>query len=153
MTYPWAGTETAWLKKFSYAYISTKGASHCEPHQINPTRQTAKYQQFNHGGKPAMASESTPRIGDWYKTASGDRFEIVAQDEDDDTLELQYFDGTIEELDAETWEYLNPEPIEPPEDWTGSMDMAGEDKQQPEIWAETESWMNRLDQMDGETKG
>jgi hypothetical protein len=100
-----------------------------------------------------MTSEPTPRIGDWYKTAAGERFEIVALDEDDDTLELQYYDGTIEELDTESWEYLHPQPIEPPEDWTGSVDIAGEDSQQAEIWTETENWMNRLDQMDGETTG
>ena len=98
-----------------------------------------------------MTSEPTPRIGDWYKTPTGETFEIVAQDEDDDTLELQYFDGTIEELDAEDWEYINAQPVEPPEDWTGSMDVTRDDNTQPEIWAETESWMNRLERLDGET--
>jgi hypothetical protein len=108
-----------------------------------------KYQQFIHGGKPAMTFEPTPRIGDWYRNTTGDTFEIVARDDDDETLELQYYDGTVEELDAEAWEYLHPEPIEPPEDWTGSMDLAREDRQLPEIWAETEDWMSQLERRDG----
>jgi len=97
-----------------------------------------------------MTFEPTPRIGDWYKSTTGDAFEIVAQDDDDDTLELQYYDGTIEELDAESWEYMHPEPIEPPEDWSGSMDLSREDHQQPDAWQETGDWMRQLDRIDGE---
>jgi len=95
-----------------------------------------------------MKFEPAPKIGDWYKNMIGDAFEVVAQDDDDDTLELQYFDGTLEELDAETWEYMHPEPIEPPEDWSGSMDISPEDAPTPEIWSETEDWMSALEQMD-----
>ncbi len=96
-----------------------------------------------------MKLEPTPRVGDWYRNTTGEAFEIVARDDDDDTLELQYYDGTVEELDAESWEYLRPEPIEPPEDWSGSMDLAREDRQHPEIWSETEDWMRRLERLDG----
>ena len=39
-----------------------------------------------------MTFEPTPRIGDWYKNTIGDAFEVVAQDLDDDTLELQYYE-------------------------------------------------------------
>lgn len=94
--------------------------------------------------------EPTPQIGDWYKNATGDAFEVVAHDDEDDSLELQYYDGTVEQLDAESWEYMRPQPIEPPEDWNGSVDMVREDSQNPEIWVETEDWMRQLDQMDGE---
>jgi hypothetical protein len=95
-----------------------------------------------------MTFEPTPRIGDWYKNTTGDAFEVVAQDLDDDTLELQYYDGTLEELDAETWEYMHPVPIAPPEDWTGSMDVDREDGQAPEISTETEDWMRQLERLD-----
>ena len=95
-----------------------------------------------------MTLEPTPRIGDWYKNTIGEAFEVVAQDPDDDTLELQYYDGTVEELDAETWEYMHPEPIEPPEDWTGSMDIEREDSHNPEIWTETDDWMRQLERLD-----
>jgi Family of unknown function (DUF6763) len=95
-----------------------------------------------------MTLDPTPKIGDWYKNTIGDAFEVVAQDLEDDTLELQYYDGTLEELDAETWAYMHPEPIEPPEDWTGSMDVDREDRQNPEIWTETEDWMRQLERID-----
>jgi len=97
-----------------------------------------------------MTFEPTPQIGDWYKNTVGDAFEVVARDDDDETLELQYYDGTIEELDAESWEYLRPVPIEPPEDWSGPMDLSREDHQPPEAIFESEDWMYRLDRMERE---
>jgi len=95
-----------------------------------------------------MNFEYAPKIGDWYKNTIGDAFEVIAQDDDDDTLELQYFDGTLEELDTETWESMRPEPIEPPEDWSGSMDIAPEDTPALDIWPEAEDWMSVLERMD-----
>jgi hypothetical protein len=71
-----------------------------------------------------------PNIGNWYKIASGDTFEVVAVDDDDGTIEIQYFDGTVEELDFEDWESQWEdgaiEAAEPPEDWTGSVDVEQE---------------------------
>lgn len=95
-----------------------------------------------------MHQDPNPTIGDWYKNSNGDTFEIVAEDEEDATLELQYFDGTLEELDRDTWESMHAEPIEPPEDWSGSMDVSREDQGETEIWAETENWMNTIDRID-----
>lgn len=95
-----------------------------------------------------MTFEPTPRIGDWYRNTNGETFEVVARDDDDETLELQYYDGTVEELDVESWEYLQPEPTEPPEDWNGSMDLAREDSQHPEIWLETADWMSQIESKD-----
>ena len=74
-----------------------------------------------------MTFDPFPRVGDWYQNSIGDAFEVVARDDDDDTLELQYFDGTVEELDPEAWGAMNPESIEPPEDWSGSLDIERED--------------------------
>jgi hypothetical protein len=38
------------------------------------------------------------------------------------TVDIQYFDGDIEELEMEEWEEMDLEEIEPPEDWTGPLD-------------------------------
>ena len=95
-----------------------------------------------------MTFEPVPRVGDWYQNSIGEAFEVVAQDDEDDTLELQYFDGTVEELDPEAWELMKPEAIEPPEDWSGSMDVSREDSQMPETWDETTDWMSELERMD-----
>ena len=54
-----------------------------------------------------------PGIGDWYRLNSGALFEVVACDDDDGTIEIQYFDGTVEEMDTE--------------DWSGSVDVESSD--------------------------
>jgi hypothetical protein len=60
----------------------------------------------------------------------GASFEVVALDEDDGTVEIQYFDGTVEEMDVEDWETQWDdgalESAEAPEDWTGSVDVESE---------------------------
>lgn len=97
-----------------------------------------------------MATEHEPRIGDWYRTVTGDIFEIVALDLDDETLEIQYFDGTIEELEMDTWYELNIVPTAPPEDWSGSLDIERDDYGVDlEIHA-NELWNNPLDNLDRE---
>ena len=45
-----------------------------------------------------------PGIGDWYRLNGAQLFEVVAVDDDDGTIEIQYFDGTVEEMDVEDWE-------------------------------------------------
>ena len=68
-----------------------------------------------------------PGIGDWYRLTGGELFEVVALDEDDGTIEIQYFDGTIEEMDVEDWDTQWDEgaleSAEAPEDWSGSVDV------------------------------
>lgn len=68
-----------------------------------------------------------PVIGDWYRSVTGEIYEVVALDEDDGTVEIQYFDGSVEEYDLETWFEMVLEPVEPPEDWSGSLDIERED--------------------------
>ena len=74
-----------------------------------------------------MANDRKTIIGDWYQSINGDRFEIVALDDDEATLEIQHFDGAIEEIDFDTWAEMEIDAIEPPEDWSGSFDIERED--------------------------
>ena len=69
----------------------------------------------------------TPVIGEWYRHPGGESFEVVAIDPDDRTIEIQYFDGTVEELDVDQWRGEPIESVEAPEDWTGSVDVEPED--------------------------
>ena len=39
-----------------------------------------------------------PVIGHWYRRPDGDLFEVVAVDEQDATIEIQFCDGTIDDL-------------------------------------------------------
>ena len=72
-----------------------------------------------------------PVIGSWYRIQGSESFEVVAFDEVDGTIELQYFDGTVEEMDLEDWQAEHEtgalEEVEPPEDWTGSVDVDPEE--------------------------
>ena len=43
-----------------------------------------------------MASPQ-PTVGSWYRLEGGETFEIVAIDDDEGTIEVQYFDGTVED--------------------------------------------------------
>jgi hypothetical protein len=73
-----------------------------------------------------------PGIGSWYRLSGDNLFEVVAVDEDDGTIEIQYFDGTVEEMDVEDWEAQWEdgalETAEPPEDWSGSVDVEPEEE-------------------------
>ena len=95
-----------------------------------------------------MSTEYEPRIGDWYRSRSGDNFEIVALDEDDQTLEIQYFDGTLEELDLDTWYELDIVAIEPPEDWSGSLDIQRDDYGVDLELSQNDAWQNPLDNVE-----
>lgn len=68
-------------------------------------------------------SDVDPIIGNWYRNEeTGNDFEVVALDEDAQTIEIQYFDGEVEELELDTWYELPLEAIEAPEDWSGPFD-------------------------------
>lgn len=66
-------------------------------------------------------------VGNWYKMPDGEKFEIVAADTERGLLEIQYFDGTVEELDLDSCLLGGIKAIAAPEDWSGSMDMERED--------------------------
>jgi len=90
-----------------------------------------------------------PVVGDWYRAQDGTIFEVVAIDRDDGTIEVQYFDGTIEEIDAETWIEQRFDEAEAPEDWSGSVDIEPEDYQAerdvgaPTVWADPLEYLDR----------
>jgi len=88
-----------------------------------------------------------PEVGNWYKNRNGDNFEVVAIDEHTSTIEIQYFDGTLEEYDQDTWIELHPHPIEAPEDFSGSMDMEPEDYTDIDERA-NKDWNTQLDEFD-----
>ncbi len=68
-----------------------------------------------------------PVIGQWYRRTNGTLLKIVAADEEDATIEIQFFDGTIDEVDLDIWQSMMLELVGAPEDWSGSVDMDPED--------------------------
>lgn len=64
-----------------------------------------------------------PRISQWYtRSDKGEIFQVVGYDANSRTIEIQTFDGDVDEIDLETWATLPLEFAEPPEDWTGPVD-------------------------------
>lgn len=68
-----------------------------------------------------------PVIGQWFSRPNGSLFEVVAVDEAAATVEIQQFDGTIDEVDIERWPELLLQEVSGPDDWSGSVDMDPED--------------------------
>jgi hypothetical protein len=68
-----------------------------------------------------MANELKPTIDQWYsRQGSAEVFRVVAVD--DGAIEIQNFEGDVEEVDLEVWEELDIALAEPPDDWTGPFD-------------------------------
>ena len=95
-----------------------------------------------------MTTKYEPRIGDWYKNPQGAQFEVVAFDEPSGNIEIQYYDGAVEELDMDSWAELNIDAIEPPEDWSGSLDIEREDYGVDLEESRHDEWHNYLEDVD-----
>src|SRR2546429_9890678 len=84
-------------------------------------------------GRWAAMATPQPAIGDWYRSSGGALFEVVAVDDDDGTIDIQYFDGTVEEMDIEDWETQWEDGVletaEAPEDWSGSVGVESVDEE------------------------
>ena len=95
-------------------------------------------------------SELTPTIGSWYRNLEDDRlFEVVATDEDDGTIEIQYFESEIEELDTDTWGELALEATAAPEDWRGPYDdLVSDDMGDTEDPLHPENWSGPINEID-----
>ena len=92
-----------------------------------PRRGGGTGHQGGTSGYKNMIDEVTPVIGNWYRHENGEIFEVVALDADDASIEIQYFDGTIEEIEFDAWEQMEILAAEPPEDWSGSVDVDDEE--------------------------
>jgi hypothetical protein len=91
------------------------------------SRDTQRIAALRRPERMKTMANPAPVIGQWYRRTGGDSFEVVAIDPDDRTIEIQYFDGTIEELELDDWREEEIFSTEPPEDWTGSVDVEPED--------------------------
>ena len=70
-------------------------------------------------------STNTPsiHIGRWYlRWDKGEIFQVTGYDEACGTIEIQTFDGDLDEIDEDAWKELPLGLAEPPEDWTGPVD-------------------------------
>lgn len=91
-----------------------------------------------------MTTALEPQVSQWYRHLDkGQQFYVTAIDDDEGTVDIQHFDGDVEEMDLDDWRELDLEAIEPPEDWTGPVDDVERDDlgysetgMRPEDWSE-----------------
>jgi len=63
------------------------------------------------------------QIGQWYtRWDKGEIFQVTGYDEGSRTIEIQSFDGDLDEIDLDIWATMPLALAEPPEDWTGPVD-------------------------------
>ena len=92
-----------------------------------------------------------PQTGTWYSSPEMEGiFEIIAVDEDDKSIDIQYFDGEIEEIDSDTWDVIQAEEVAEPEDWSGAYIMSQEDLSEFEndTVLRPENWNNPTQDID-----
>ena len=100
-----------------------------------------------------MDNELDPVVGSWYRqTDEGKLFRVVAFDEGRGIVELQHFDGDLEEIDASDWFDMEIEPAEAPEDWTGPVDGAETDDSAYDKTAKPRAWKDPLDEPESDTQ-
>ncbi len=62
-------------------------------------------------------------IGSWYRDRqSGAAFEVVAIDDNSESIDVQMLEGELCEYDLDSWRQLDLEKIEEPDDWHHAVD-------------------------------
>ncbi|MDT8385406.1 MAG: DUF6763 family protein [Gammaproteobacteria bacterium] len=75
-----------------------------------------------------MPTELDPIEGNWYQHLDkGQRFLVVAVDDEEGLIETQHFDGDIEEIPLNAWYQQELDIAEAPENWGGAFDIGTKD--------------------------
>jgi len=81
-----------------------------------------------------MSNELDPILGNWYQHLDkGGLFRVVAIDEDNAVIEIQNFDGDVDEIEMSQWQELDIELAEEPENFSGPYDVGELDDYGTEI--------------------
>ncbi len=91
-----------------------------------------------------MANDLDPVVDNWYfHHDKGQDFKVLDVDSERGVVEIQHFDGDLEELTMDEWRNLDIELSEEPPNWSGPLDVGnlddlGEDitDTAPEDWEE-----------------
>lgn len=97
-----------------------------------------------------LDNSPAPAIGDWYQDVVDNQyFEVVAVDTASGSIEIQYIDGEVSEVDRDSWSEMNLIPAQPPEDASAAYEMPVDDSS----WSNDSvlnpnSWNNPLNQIE-----
>lgn len=79
-----------------------------------------------------MSTVMEPVEGNWYESLeSGNLFFVVTVDEEEGIIEVQHQDGATEEIELDSWQELDIEPAEPPDDFHGRLDDMDDEEEEP----------------------
>lgn len=96
-----------------------------------------------------MKNNLLPEVSAWYQDlVSGNMFEVVAYDEQNQTIEYQLVDGEIGEHDISSWQQLLISPAEAPEDWGSSFDFTADDEAYNDDAMVPENWSGALSDLE-----
>ena len=94
-----------------------------------------------------MSRDYEPAVGQWYENVEEDEtFRVLTVNEDSETVEIEYLDGDIEEMDIEAWHEMDLEQTEEPEGWSDDADEDEDDED--EDWDEDEDEEDEDDEDD-----
>ncbi|BAU49875.1 hypothetical protein SVA_3328 [Sulfurifustis variabilis] len=68
-----------------------------------------------------MPMEEEPVVGAIYEDQDGQAFEVLSFDEDEGTIEIQYADGGVDEIDLDAWYEMDLQPLKSAP-WKGEED-------------------------------
>ncbi len=70
-------------------------------------------------------AKKIPKLNYWYQDVEDDAlFEVVAIDEQEGFIEVQYMNGEIGEFDFDIWQDMIVISAQPPEDWRAPFEIA-----------------------------
>lgn len=88
-----------------------------------------------------MPNAIDPRIRQWYRHLDkGQPFYVTAVDENSQTVEVQHFDGNVEEFSFSEWDDLDIAVGEAPANWSGPQDSADKSVQGDVTDTSAEDW-------------
>ncbi|MGA7965583.1 MAG: DUF6763 family protein [Gammaproteobacteria bacterium] len=96
---------------------------------------------------------NAPEIGQWYRGSHCEPFVVIAMEPEvadiEGGIEIQYFDGTLEELGHDEWSTLGAQPVAAPEDYSGALDLGGKSDAGIGLIAEDEGeWVDPMSVID-----
>lgn len=90
-------------------------------------------------------AKHSPVLNAWYQDAEEDQvFEVIAIDDEDGTIEIQYYDGEVAELDFDTWKQMVVIPARPPEDWRSAYELSDDDNNDSDAVYVPDNWDDPL---------
>ena len=96
-----------------------------------------------------MPTEFDPIINSWYyHQDKGQKFYVVDVDDDAGLVEIQHFDGDLEEISLKDWYDMEIAIGEAPENWSGAMDIGEQDDLGTEVTdTNSEDWSDPLQEI------